>query len=303
MVDGVDLTDTTCPSGNACTACNAGQYKNQSGTAACNVCPIGLSSGIGSTSSSVCNSNPCNAGFTGPNGGPCIACATGKYKTTTGTAVCADCAAGRYSTTSGATTCIDCAVGTYSTTVGSNVPTTCINCGVSLYSAVVGTSTCLTCPANSGASCTTCYTPACPCKAGYTGGNFISQYSTNGCSRFHALMTWKPSFASVSTRKNAGIGTIPTYNAVGGPTGKGHVNFNSTNDQWLSTGARTFNIDTNGGFTLVIVMRWTGVMEAGQHICTSGNPRTWEIFRQSSTVIEFLWWSSNNWWRVSRGQQ
>jgi hypothetical protein len=160
---------------------------------------------------------------------------------------------------------------------------------------------CLTCPANSGSSCTTCSIPHCPCNAGYVGGNFISQYSTNGCTRFHALMTWKSSFASVSTRNNAAIGTLPTYNALGGPSGKGHVSFDSSKSQFLNTGARTMNIGTNGGFTIVIVMRWTGVIQTGQHICTSGNPRTWEIFRQSSTSIEFLWWQSNRWWRVSRG--
>ena len=308
----------TGPSGGICTACTAGQYKITNGAAPCTNCGTGkYSATVGATVDTTCLACPansgstcitcvestsciCNIGASGPNGGPCTVCVAGKYKTTTGTAVCTDCEAGKYSTTAGAATCIDCEAGKYSTTVGANVAATCINCGVSSYSTVVDTTTCLTCPANSGASCTTCYTPHCPCNAGYVGGNFISQYSTNGCSRFHALMTWKPSFASVSTRNNAAIGTLPTYNALGGPSGKGHVNFNSAQAQWLSTGSRTFNIGTNGGFTIVIVMRWAGVLQTGQHILTSGNPRTWEIYRYGATTIEFLWWNGNTWWRVWR---
>ena len=56
--------------------------------------------------------------------------------------------------------------------------------------------------------------------------NVIASYSTTACARFIAL-TPKPSFASISTRTNTAVGTVPTYNAVGGPNGKGHVSFDS----------------------------------------------------------------------------
>ena len=45
----------------------------------------------------------CNAGYTGPDGGACVACAAGKYKIATGSAACIECAAGTYSTSTGAT--------------------------------------------------------------------------------------------------------------------------------------------------------------------------------------------------------
>ncbi len=36
----------------------------------------------------------CNAGFSGPVGGPCTACEAGKYKVSTGSDACTDCGAG-----------------------------------------------------------------------------------------------------------------------------------------------------------------------------------------------------------------
>ena len=75
------------------------------------------------------------------------------------------------------------------------------------------------------------------CPAGYTGGNFIGSYSTTACDRFVALITWKPSFVSVSTRANAGVGTLPTYDALGGPNGKGCVTFDRTLLQYLDSGS------------------------------------------------------------------
>ena len=142
-----------------------------------------------------------------------------------------------------------------------------------------------TCP-NSNYSCSECYTSACPCNAGYTGGNFISQYSTTACSRFIALMVWKRSFASVSTRLNAAVGTLPTYNPTGGPSGKGHVSFATASFQYLDAGSRTFNIATNGGFTMVAVVRFTGTAGAFERIIDlgSGAPNNNLIIARSSTT-------------------
>jgi hypothetical protein len=50
MTEGVDLTDTTCPSGHAYTACAVGTYKTQSGNALCTACPYGSNSSIASPS-------------------------------------------------------------------------------------------------------------------------------------------------------------------------------------------------------------------------------------------------------------
>jgi hypothetical protein len=66
--------------------------------------------------------------------------------------------------------------------------------------------------------------------------------------------------ASPSTRHAAAVGStvLPAYFAQGGPFGKGHVRFDRTQTQYLDGGARTFNIASNGGFTVVAVVRFSG---------------------------------------------
>jgi hypothetical protein len=100
--------------------------------------------------------------------------------------------------------------------------------------------------------------------------NVIVSYSTTACVRFIAL-TPKPAYTSISTRNNAGIGTIPTYNAAGGPNGKGHVSFDRTKSQYLDAGSRTFNIATNGGLTIVAVVRFTSTIGKYERILDMGN--------------------------------
>jgi hypothetical protein len=118
------------------------------------------------------------------------------------------------------------------------------------------------CSTHTLAQCTIGYTGPnislwCTCNAGYTGGNFIGPYSTTACGRFLALIPQKPSFASVATRNNAAQGSLPTYDALGGPNGNGHVSFDRT--QWLGTGIRTWNSHTNGGLTVLMLLRFSGV--------------------------------------------
>ena len=93
MSNGVDLTNTTCPSGSSCTACAAGTYKSGTGSTECIKCPAGSTSPASSTSSAACIVAACNAGYTGPHGGVCTACAAGTYKVGTGSAVCTSCPA------------------------------------------------------------------------------------------------------------------------------------------------------------------------------------------------------------------
>ena len=109
------------------------------------------------------------------------------------------------------------------------------------------------------------------CDAGHTGGNFIVPYSSTTCERFTALIPWKPSFASVSTRNSTGVGTLPAYNPLGGPSGKGHVSFNRTNSEFLNAGPRRLNCVTNGGLTIVVVFRWTGQVFDSESIIQAGN--------------------------------
>jgi hypothetical protein len=61
------------------------------------------------------------------------------------------------------------------------------------------------------------------------------------------------------------------YSASGGPQGKGHVTFNRTNSQYLDAGARTLNIATNGGLTIVAVVRFTGTAGSYERIIDLGS--------------------------------
>ncbi len=86
-------------------------------------------------------------------------------------------------------------------------------------------------------------------------------FSPGENSRFLALVLGSPPrFASVSSRGSAPLGSavLPVYNALGGPQGKGHVTFHRSQSQYLDAGPRTLNIATNGGLTIVAVVRFTG---------------------------------------------
>jgi hypothetical protein len=76
----------------------------------------------------------CKPGYTGENGGTCIACVAGKYKLAAGNAVCTSCLAGQYSTIVAA-----------------------------------ATNTCAGCPANSNAPAASSTLSNCICNAGSQG--------------------------------------------------------------------------------------------------------------------------------------
>jgi hypothetical protein len=93
---GTDCTCDTCPVGTysmatgatLCTSCGPGTYSTAVGASAsstCIACPFNSTSPAGSAALTNCT---CNAGSTGPNGGPCTACVAGKYKTSIGSAAC-----------------------------------------------------------------------------------------------------------------------------------------------------------------------------------------------------------------------
>ena len=78
---------------NPCTACAVGKFSIEgisSGYASrsCALCPADSSSPVGSDGVDDCF---CNAGYTGPNGVACTACAAGTYKQDTGNATCSMC--------------------------------------------------------------------------------------------------------------------------------------------------------------------------------------------------------------------
>ena len=238
------------PNGGTCTQCGTGNY-GTGGNNACQGCPDGSNSPAGSTAVSACVAN---AGYSGQNGGPITACTAGNYKSVTGTSTCKACEAGSYSAASGSSMCTLC-LGGGSSYQGSTSANSCFG-NVGFYGSNGGPFT--PCPANSTSPAGSTSIVSCTCNSGFIKANFISPYSLTACARFVALMTWKPAFASVSTRNSPGIGSteMPTYVAAGGPNGKGHLNFDRTKSQFLDAGSRTFNIQSNGGYTLVTVVRF-----------------------------------------------
>ncbi len=67
-----------------------------------------------------------------------------------------------------------------------------------------------------------------------------------------------PSFRSLQISSSLGSSPFPTYDPLGGPQGNGHVSFARSQSQYLDAGPRTLNIATNGGLTIVAVVRFTG---------------------------------------------
>jgi hypothetical protein len=124
-VAAVCAAGSTGPDGGPCTACAAGKFKTATGSAACTDCGAGnYSAAVGATAASTCLACPasslspsgsgvstncvCIAGFSGPDGGACTACAAGKYKPAAGSAPCTDCLANSYHALTGRTAASAC---------------------------------------------------------------------------------------------------------------------------------------------------------------------------------------------------
>ena len=254
----------------ACQACPAGTYKRMAGTSACRVCQA---NSMSDAASALCR---CNAGYTGNTGDVCVACVAGKYKNVTGSAACVECAQRRNSVVA-ATNVTNCICDIAYTQVENAALTfdvvyaqACVSCEIGKFKNITGVQACTTCAQNQSSVAAS---SVCVCVPGFTAACVVKQYSnTFACARFFAL-TNTPSFASVSTRMNAAVGSAmrPTYNALGGPNGKGHVSFDRTNSQYLDAGTRTLNIATNGGFTIVSVVRFTGSGQNTERIVDLGS--------------------------------
>ncbi len=95
-----------------------------------------------------------------------------------------------------------------------------------------------------------------------------------------------PRFASKSSRNSAPLGSdvLPVYNALGGPQGKGHVTFNRAQSQYLDAGPRTLNIATNGGLTIVAVVRFTGTPGQQERIIDMGTGHDNVVVNRVSTT-------------------
>jgi hypothetical protein len=137
----------------ACTDCPAGTY-SASDRSKCKACTYYSTSAVSSGVESDCN---CNAGYTGPDGGPCVLCTPGYFKSTLGSSSCTECGAGKYATEYGAVSvsmCQNCAMGTYSAATGAS------SLGL-----------CTACPARSGSPAGSDELTDCTCDKGYRGAD------------------------------------------------------------------------------------------------------------------------------------
>ena len=97
-------------SAHECLVCAGGTYKeaaadDEEDTEPCDVCPYNSFSLPQSGRLADCL---CDPGFSGPDGGPCVACAPGKFKAANGSAACQDCPLHTYSDAAASTSCKSC---------------------------------------------------------------------------------------------------------------------------------------------------------------------------------------------------
>jgi len=222
----------TGPNGGNCTACPAGTYKNSTGEADCVICPRDSYSTVAQAVCSSCPANSyspngsltvlscsCGRGYSGPDGGPCLACTPGSYKDVNGTAVCDTCRPDTYSGF-GFDVCAPCPSHSFSPRGSSLVNCTCDigfsgpgggpcpPCRPGTYKDFNGSAACLLCPGdsyqdrNGSTTCTDC--PAqttsgngsftvtnCSCVSGWVGPN------GGNCSRC-VPGTYKPEVGSMA---------------------------------------------------------------------------------------------------------
>ena len=89
-----------------CVSCDRGSYSSAEGATVCSLCPQNSDAPAQSARKEDCK---CNAGLTGPAGGPCQGCEAGKYgSVAAGDIGCVVCEAGKYSDKLGSTTCFSC---------------------------------------------------------------------------------------------------------------------------------------------------------------------------------------------------
>ena len=241
-----------------CFMCVIGTYKNTTGSTNCTACPVGLTSPAASTSIAACIVPNCNAGYTGPSGGPCAVCVAGKYKVATGSAAC-----------------IDCGIGTYSSTLAATAAAACVACPNNTFSGVIGISnvlSCQSCQPNAVSVAGSVSQEYCYCKAGYAHaeGEFRCNACTPGTYNSHLAR---------KTCSNCTIGMYSVhYNATGPETCQA-----CPVGQWSSEGSANCNLcplysstlGTSGSiFDCVCDAGYTGPAGSTCTPCSAGKYKT-----------------------------
>jgi hypothetical protein len=166
-----------------CLRCPGNTYSTKADASqptTCTSCPPNSQSASGSSMQTSCQ---CHSGYTGADGGNCLACTVGKYKEAIGSATCTDWDACKYLGTSGASmanTCTNCSAGTYSTTPVASEAGSCAACPANAYSPPGST-------VRTACLCNTCYETSwdnneiAACTACESGMYKPASGSTSGC--------------------------------------------------------------------------------------------------------------------------
>ncbi|KAJ1464261.1 hypothetical protein T484DRAFT_1649837, partial [Baffinella frigidus] len=175
-----------------CTECEAGTYKDTTGSGSCTSCDVGSSSAVGSDDVADCTI--CEVGYhihvveeVSGSTGSCIMCSEGTYKDTIGPhspgeSDCTSCPSYTtsemgstelidctcqtgYTAGSDGVQCSSCLIGTSKDVVG---PSTCEACVSGTYAAMRGQDTCTECPSYTSSVEGSSEQVDCKCTAGYT---------------------------------------------------------------------------------------------------------------------------------------
>lgn len=177
--------------GGLCTRCPP-DYFNEAWNSTCVQCPDHAShTQTAEARQAACT---CDAGYTGPDGGPCAACEPGQFKAANGSAACETCVANTYSNGGASAACVPCHGNSTSATGSAEVAEclcdpgyelvagVCVQCAAGKFKRVSGNEACKLCATDDefagavGATeCETCYPNShseatrerCLCDAGY----------------------------------------------------------------------------------------------------------------------------------------
>jgi hypothetical protein len=305
----VACSNCQCACGTACGA----NYIQPS----CVACPVNTNSLMLSSGIDACM---CNAGYTGAGGSSCIACAAGKFKNSSGSAICTNCLAGAYSGVTGATSasvcepcpagafsgagsgvCVNCLAGTYASAGGASA---CVPCPVGTHSNVSGASSsavCVSCPAGafSGVSGATNASTCVPCPAG--------TYSLAGASACVLCPVGSSSSTPGSTSITNCACNAGFYGANGGPCTACASTFTSLPGSLSVTDCGCAENFYSAYSTMSNTERTCGITK--NQVCSSsqsndcnGDKASYAIDTDSNTFTCAEWRTLNGdqetWWRV-----
>jgi len=126
------------------------------------------------------------------------------------------------------------------------------------------------------------FVDACTCLSGaYKSVNAVHRRAT-------ALVPGGAQLSTLANRNTSTCASTAVFDSTAGPTAKGGVTFNRDLAQYLDGGQHTFKISTNGGFTAVVVVKFTGMATNSERIFDFGdgenmnNILMWRISTTSS---------------------